>query len=95
VLKESGLQWRDICGGLMSPTDAARLRCERQEHQRQVAKDKGADRAARDRCRKLERIASAIAEKLAHTPDGDLAGDVMTRLLHETLTKLRSAEPTR
>jgi hypothetical protein len=51
-----------------------------------------ADKASRDKCRKLEAICDALAAKLARLADDAPESDAITRLYHETLTRLRSTE---
>jgi hypothetical protein len=68
----------------------------KEELSRRESEDKlrrQADRASRDRCRKLERVCYALAATLAHMPDGN-DGDALARLYHDSLAKLHSAEAT-
>lgn len=93
VLQAAGLKMSDLFDGPPpSPAAARQAAQEREEREAHEALLRQADRAERNRVRRLEAVCNALGARLARLPDSDPRGVEMTRLFHQVSDRLHAAQ---
>lgn len=93
VVEAAGLRMADLfAGSAPSPQVARRAAQERDGREEQARQRRIAHGRACDHIHKLERMAEALATKLARLPDDDADAEALARLFHSTMDKVHAAE---